>query len=97
MLSEQLSERGTPLDDYLAENSYLPGPAGNLTLIYAAAEQLAIALAEGEERVWDLLARWAGLSVSDAPAKVPKWSRCFVRWNSRSWYAFRPEARARIW
>ena len=71
LLAAQLAGEGAPLDGYLLANSRLPGPRGNLELIYALGAMLAeTAHAEGDA-IWTLLGRWAETPVSMAPAQSP--------------------------
>jgi hypothetical protein len=61
-----------PLENYLADHSNLPGPAGNFTLLHSLADLLVSeAVAGHETAVWDLLERWASLSPDIAPANSP--------------------------
>ncbi|MHB1417524.1 MAG: hypothetical protein ACYC1C_19935 [Chloroflexota bacterium] len=72
LLSTQLATPGLPFDDYLVAHSHLPGPAANLSLLYAAAEVLQGSLREGRAEVWDLLGCWSRLSLAEAPVNDPR-------------------------
>ncbi|MHB9090829.1 MAG: hypothetical protein ACYC7H_05370, partial [Chloroflexota bacterium] len=68
----QLAGDGMPLDDYLMANSRLPGPRGNLELIYALGALLAERARSEGGAIWDLLGRWAETPVKSAPANSPR-------------------------
>ncbi len=72
LLRAQLAGEGEPLDEYLAAHSNLPSPAANFTLLHATVDVLTAALRQGNEAVWDLLARWAAVPATEAPANHPR-------------------------
>lgn len=72
LLRVQLAGGDHPLDDYLAANSNLPGPAANFALLHAAVDALVAALGDGRAEVWALLERWASLPPAEAPANHPR-------------------------
>lgn len=72
LLLAELAGDEHPLEDYLVANSYLPGPAGNLSLAQAIATAMARAAIDEPERVWQLLARWAHVPLEEAPVNHPR-------------------------
>jgi hypothetical protein len=57
---------------YLASNSHLPGPRGNLELAYAFAEVTEDFSTKDPHRIWELASRLASFSASEAPVNNPK-------------------------
>lgn len=58
--------------DYLASNSHLPGPRGNLELAYAFAEVAEDFSTKAPHRIWELASRLASVSASEAPMNNPR-------------------------
>ena len=58
--------------DYLALNSHLPGPRGNLELAYAFAEVAEVFSKTEPDRIWELASRLVSVSASEAPVNNPK-------------------------
>jgi hypothetical protein len=58
--------------DYLASNSHLPGPRGNLELAYAFAEVAEDFSTKDPHRIWELASRLIGVSASEAPVNNPR-------------------------
>jgi hypothetical protein len=58
--------------EYLASNSSLPGPRGNLELAFAFAEVVADFSARDSAKMWVLASGLIGLSADEAPVNDPK-------------------------
>jgi hypothetical protein len=58
--------------DYIAANSNLPGPRGNLELAAAFADLVAQYASENGERLWGLCAKMAAVSPDEAPVNDPR-------------------------
>ncbi len=76
LISKALSS-GDPsaLEEYLTENSNLPGPRMNLSLVEAFADAIGEILAEPEPpeaQLEGLLDRWAAMSPEEAPGDDPR-------------------------
>lgn len=72
LLEARLARQSRALDDYLAANSKLPGPAANFTLLHALVDQVVERARLDGASVWALLEEWAGLPVETAPANDPR-------------------------
>jgi hypothetical protein len=57
---------------YLASNSNLPGPRGNLELAYAFAEVAEDCSARDPHKMWELASRLVSVSPEEAPVNNPK-------------------------
>jgi hypothetical protein len=57
---------------YLASNSHLPGPRGNLELAHAFAEVAEDFSAKDPHKIWELASRLISVSASEAPVNNPK-------------------------
>jgi hypothetical protein len=60
------------LFDYIASNSSLPGPRGNLELAAAFADLAGQYAPEKSERLWELCAKMAEISADEAPVNDPR-------------------------
>jgi hypothetical protein len=58
--------------DYLASNSHLPGPRGNLELAYSFAEVAEDFSTKDSRRIWELASRLVSVSASEAPVNNPR-------------------------
>lgn len=58
--------------DYLASNSHLPGPRGNLELAYAFAEVAEDFSTRDPHKIWELASKLISVSASEAPVNNPK-------------------------
>jgi hypothetical protein len=58
--------------EYLASNSSLPGPRGNLELAYAFAEVTEDFSTRDPHKIWKLASRLTSVSVNEAPVNNPK-------------------------
>jgi hypothetical protein len=58
--------------DYLASNSHLPGPRGNLELAYAFAEVAEDFSKRDPHKIWELASRLISVSANEAPVNNPK-------------------------
>ena len=58
--------------DYLASNSHLPGPRGNLELAYAFAEVAEDFSTRDPHKIWELASRLISVSANEAPVNNPK-------------------------
>lgn len=63
-------ERFKEIEDYLASNSNLPGPRGNLALAFKFAESFETEAVSKE--LVDLLIKWIHISPEDAPTNDPR-------------------------
>lgn len=61
-----------PLEDFLAQESHLPGPRGNLELADAFADAMADFAAEDGDLAFHLAGRLAAISACDAPTGDPR-------------------------
>lgn len=58
--------------EYLAANSNLPGPRGNLELAHAFADEAGACSVAEPERIWDLVSNLSAVPPSEAPVNDPK-------------------------
>jgi len=58
--------------EYLASNSNLPGPRGNLELAYAFAEEVEYFSSSNLSKMWELASRLIRVSPNEAPVNDPK-------------------------
>jgi hypothetical protein len=62
----------TPIKDYIAANSNLPGPRGNLELAQAWGEVVETYAGQAAEKLWNLCIEMANISAGEAPVNDPK-------------------------
>jgi len=73
-LLDQTLETGetTPLEDYMAANSNLPGPRGNLELAQAWGTVAEVYAGQATGELWNLCLEMTNLSADEAPVNDPK-------------------------
>ena len=66
------TDQTSPLKDYIAANSNLPGPRGNLELAQAWGEVAEVYAGQAADKLWGLCTEMTNISVDEAPVGDPK-------------------------
>jgi hypothetical protein len=66
------TDEATPINDYIAAHSNLPGPRGNLELAQAWGEVVEANVGQAADKLWNLCVEMSSISVDEAPVNDPK-------------------------